>query len=201
LRTRQTFEQFLCENRKPCYLGSVVGRESAPCGGPDGKGEGGGNFGSHRVKDWLARDVRSVSSGPRWRWGSPRDSAVPAVPFYSNNGFRKTETHATVNFAMTTNCRTSPSALALRCREAASGRSRGRQDRRPLDHPSRRRASHGSSERVNLLFVLGTFRNRKRIGWEPFREHQDFEEDSFTNSQHEAAWLKGPGEQPAWESP
>ena len=33
------FEQFLCENRKPWYLGLVVGKVGAPCGAPDGKGK------------------------------------------------------------------------------------------------------------------------------------------------------------------
>ncbi len=31
--------QFLCENRNPCYLGRVVGKEGAPCEAPDGEGK------------------------------------------------------------------------------------------------------------------------------------------------------------------
>jgi len=47
------------------------------------------------------------------RIGGSRASGVPAIPFFPNNGFHKTENHASVNFAMTTNCPAPPSALAL----------------------------------------------------------------------------------------
>ena len=32
--------QFLCENRKSCYVCRVVGKEGASCEAPDGKKEG-----------------------------------------------------------------------------------------------------------------------------------------------------------------